>query len=232
MSSKSGKSSLISKLQKRLGYQFDNLKLLERALTHTSAKKERVGDYERLEFLGDRVLGLVVAEMLWDRFPKESEGDLAKRHAHLVRGATVAEVALSVNLGQVLRLSKGERDSGGQDNPHLLADACEAVIAAIYIDGGFAEARRVVSTLWEKQVASHKQPPRDSKTLLQEWVQAKGHGLPQYKLISREGPPHDPFFTIEVSIQGQQPSTGTGKSKRIAEQQAAKLMLEKVASSG
>ncbi len=226
--SKVNKTTQLSNLQTALAYQFTDTELLERALTHTSVKNKSVGDYERLEFLGDRVLGLVVAEILWTRFPTESEGDLAKRHAHLVRGATVAEVATELKMGQVLALSKGERDSGGRKNPHLLADACEAVIAAIYLDGGFEEAKRVVSALWEEHVTSHKQPPRDAKTLLQEWVQAKGWSLPQYKQVSRDGPPHDPVFTIEVSIHDQEPSMGKGKSKRTAEQEAAKLMLKKV----
>lgn len=215
-------------LQKALDYQFSDLSLLERALTHTSARKKWADDNERLEFLGDRVLGLVVADMLWQRFPRESEGDLAKRHAHLVRGGAVAEIAVVLNLGSVLALSKGERDSGGKKNPHLLADACEAVIAAIYLDSNYDEAKRVVSSLWENQVVSQGQPPRDAKTLLQEWVQSKGHALPHYKLMSRDGPPHDPVFTIEVSIHDEEPSIGVGKSKRTAEQEAAKLMLKKV----
>jgi ribonuclease-3 len=228
MTNKKNKARSFRELENALGYQFSDNSLLERALTHTSAKKGRVGDNERLEFLGDRVLGLVVADGLWLRFPNETEGDLAKRHADLVKGAAVAEVASTLKIGSALSLSKGERDSGGHQNPHLLADACEAIIAAIYLDGGYLAAKKVVSALWEELIIAQTVPPRDPKTLLQEWVQAKGQPLPAYKILSRDGPSHDPFFTMSVFIEGYQPTIGTGKSKRVAEQDAAKKMLDKL----
>ena len=209
-----------------LDHQFDDLSLLERALTHASAADGNYDShYERLEFLGDRVLGLVIAELLFRRFPEEAEGQLARRHTALVRKEALALVAEKIGLDSFLVIAKGEEESGERENPAMLADICEAVIAALYLDGGYEVARAWISRHWSPLVDADLQPPRDAKTELQEWVQARGLPLPRYEVTNREGPAHEPHFTVSVTIEGQSPTQGEGRSKRAAEQMAAKGML-------
>lgn len=217
-----------------LGHVFARPELLTQALTHPSmqqGRRSRTSDpYERLEFLGDRVLGLVVAEMLFDRFPAEAEGALARRHAALVRREAVARVAGEVGLARHLVLAKGEDDAGGRGNPGILADACEAVIGALYADAGFAVAASFVRSRWEKLMEEALAPPKDAKTGLQEWAQGRGKPLPAYRVLGQEGPPHEPIFLMEVSVEGVGSAVGRGASKRVAEQAAAGALLEQVMS--
>jgi len=218
----------LSQLQEQLGHNFANPELLERALTHPSVSADPGhlgGDYERLEFLGDRVLGLVVAEMLFAKFPLEAEGLLARRLAKLVAKETLASVAADLDLGSVMRLAMGEDEKDGRTNPGLLSDACEAVIAALYLDGGLPVAKRFIVDGWMKRVEEDREPPLEAKTELQEWAQGHGLPLPSYSEIDREGPPHDPVFTISVEVEGQPTKSGKGRSKRIAEQDAAAQLL-------
>lgn len=198
--------------------------LLRRALTHRSLDGAGIG-YERLEFLGDRVLGLIVAEMLLEAFPNEEEGAIAKRHAALVRKETLADVAVSIGLPAYILMSAGEETSGGRENPAITSDVCEAVIAAIYRIGGLAKAKAFVERLWRPFLEREVEPPRDAKTSLQEWLQGKGRPLPQYELVERTGPDHAPVFTIAVKVTGCDPISASGRSKRAAEQAAATALL-------
>jgi len=226
--SKSDRNTVLSQLQDRLGHRFAKTALLERALTHPSVSADPNhlgGDYERLEFLGDRVLGLVVAEMLFERFPEEAEGLLARRLAKLVGKETLAVVAEDLQLGSFMRFAMGEDEKQGRSNPGLLSDACEAVIAALYLDGGLLVAKEFIRSAWRERIEEDREPPSDAKTELQEWAQGRGLPLPSYTEIAREGPPHDPLFTIRVEVQGQPPQSGTGRSKRMAEQDAASQLL-------
>ena len=215
----------LHELASRLGHDFEDPELLRRALTHPSAADAPVASYERLEFLGDRVLGLVVADLLLARFEGESEGALARRLASLVRRESLAEVAAGVDLGEFLILAKAERNAGEAANPALLADACEAVIAALYLDGGLAVARAFIERCWTPLIEADRKPPQDPKTALQEWAQGRGLPLPDYRETRREGPPHEPVFTVEVAVAGHAPTEGEGRSKRLAEQVAAERLL-------
>ena len=226
-----GPAEDLAPLAERLGHRFARPKLLVRALTHPSAAKRRGArddSYERLEFLGDRVLGLIVADLLLARFPGEAEGALAVRHADLVRRETLAEVAGELGLERHLRLAKGEEAAGERRNPALLANACEAVIGALYLDGGLDAARGLIESFWMARIESASEPPQDAKTGLQEWAQKRGLALPHYREVGREGPAHEPHFTIEVGVAGHQPAQGEGRSKRLAEQAAAERLLARV----
>lgn len=214
--------------EEALGHAFARPELLEQALTHRSAVRARgkVSEgYERLEFLGDRVLGLLVAELLVHRFPREQEGELTRRHTALVRRDTLVRVARSIKLGANLRLSKGEAEAGSRDSPTVLADACEAVIAALFLDGRLEAVRPFIERYWNPLVAESATPPRDAKTALQEWAQGKKLPLPSYTTVVIEGPSHQPLFTVEVAVEGTAPVSAQGRSKRAAEQAAAKLLL-------
>ncbi len=218
-----------------LGHRFAEPALLTQAFTHSSAfgaaaTRRRGSSYERLEFLGDRVLGLVVAEMLYDAFPEESEGALARRLAELARKETIARVAQSLGLGRHLVISRGEEEGGGRTNPSLLADACEAVVGALYLDGGLAPAKAFIVRHWRPLLAEDIRPPKDAKTALQEWAQGSGLPLPAYRITASEGPPHDPVFAVEVAVEGRAPVTGSGRSRRAAEQAAAAALLAEVRS--
>ncbi|HUB97866.1 MAG TPA: ribonuclease III [Stellaceae bacterium] len=215
-------------LAERLGHDFANPDLLIEAFTHPSAlgkRGVRRRHYQRLEFLGDRVLGLVVADLLWRRFPAESEGELTRRHADLVRREALAEVARAVDFGSHLIVSNSEDASGVRNNPRVLADTCEAVIAALYLDGGLAVARRFVERWWEARLTASGTPPRDPKTTLQEWAQARGLPLPSYKTVPGEGPAHRRRFTVTVRVEGLPPAAASGTSKRAAEAAAAAAAL-------
>jgi len=222
-----------------VGYEFVCRELLDEALTHPSAlvperrRRRRPipvkRDFERLEFLGDRVLGLVVADYLWRRFEGEPEGDLTRRHTHLVRREALVRVAETIGLGRYLVLSRAEATAGAAGNPGILADAGEALIAAIYLDGGFEAASAFVRRFWEPLIEEMEEPPRDPKTALQEWVQARGQPLPAYELVATSGPDHAPLFTVTASVAGGDPATATASSKRIAEAKAAALLLDRLA---
>lgn len=220
----------LAPLEETLGHRFTQKDLLIEALTHPSAIRRRGisrRGYERLEFLGDRVLGLIIAELLWRRFPDEAEGELTRRHTHLVRREALAEAAQAVGLGKRLIVSKGEDGAGVRDNKSVLADACEAVIAALYLDGGLEAAKRFVERRWEGRLSRLGAPPRDPKTSLQEWVQARGLPLPAYRTIATEGPAHRRRFTVTVKVEGLDNATATasGSSKRAAEIAAAAAAL-------
>jgi ribonuclease-3 len=218
-----------SALVERLGHRFDRPELLETALTHGSAGVQRRRDtYQRLEFLGDRVLGLVMADLLMRRFPDETEGDLARRHAWLVERNCLSQVAEAVGLGAHLRMSQGEAAAGSRANPAILADAMEAVIGAIYRDSGLEAAAAVVAALWEGQMDRQADPPMDPKTALQEWAQARGGKLPAYRTLGRTGPDHAPHFTVEVAVEGGRSATAEGGSRRAAERAAAEALLASI----
>lgn len=215
----------------RVGHEIGNRELFVAALTHPSAvgMLPAVGaSYERLEFLGDRVLGLIVAHLLYERFPQEAEGALARRLAALVRRDALAEVALEIGLDEGVLLAKGEREAGEARNPAILSDVCEALIAALYLDGGLQAARRFIEPAWLPLLAADPKPPQDAKTQLQEWAQARGLALPRYREVARVGPPHEPVFSIEVSVEGHPPAAAEGRSKRLAEQSAAQSLLEAI----
>ncbi len=221
-------ASRLSEAAAILDHQFTRVELLIEALTHPSAKSGRQS-FERFEFLGDRVLGLIVAEMLLENFPNEEEGPLAKRFAALVRRRALADIAARLEIGALLELSKGEDDSGGRNNPSLLADALEALLGALYLDGGLAPAGAFIRRHWSAPMRAADSPPEDSKTRLQEWAQASGQPLPVYTTTSEEGPAHDPVFEVEVRVAGHDACKGRGRSKRVAEQAAAGAMLAIVA---
>ena len=215
-------------IEEKIGHRFSDKGLLDVALTHASMAGERHGalNNERLEFLGDRVLGLAIAGVLYETYPQESEGALAKRLTALVQQAALVHVAQTMDLGSHLHLAAGERGRDGQVGDAILADALEALIGAVFIDAGYAAAEKVVARLWRSQLASQPAPPEDSKTALQEWVQARGLPLPVYHAVSQSGPAHAPVFTIELSVKGQASVQATAASKRLAEKEAARLMLE------
>ena len=224
-------------LERVIGYGFARRELLQEALTHPSAlvaehrgqrRKLVKRGYDRLEFLGDRVLGLVVADLLWRRFEDEPEGDLTRRHTHLVRREALARIAKTIELGPHLVLSRAEAAAGAAGNPGILADACEALIAAIFVDGGFAAASSFVRRFWEPLIDEMVEPPRDPKTALQEWAQARGLALPAYELVSTSGPDHSPLFTVAASVAGGDRATATASSKRLAEARAAASLLNRL----
>lgn len=222
-----------------LGHEFTDPDLLVLALTHPSATgcgpagsngdDAKLYNYERLEFLGDRVLGLVIADLLLRRYPKEREGKLARRHTQLVRKEALAQVAEEIGLGGHLALSRSEEGAGGRNNPAILADCCEAVIAALYLDGGISVAERFILEHWVPIMEATVEPAKDPKTALQEWAQARGLPLPSYDVVEHAGPDHQPVFAIKVTIAGQPSLTGTGKSKQSAEKAAASQMLQAIA---
>lgn len=214
-------------LSERLGYVFKDSSLLELALTHASARPSLKPneDNERLEFLGDRVLGLAIAELLTENFPTASEGELARRFNQLVRAETCAEVALKWELGKLILMSGGEAESGGRAKKTILANACEAVLGAIFTDGGYEAARGVVHRFWESEIDWLDLAAPDAKSVLQEWAQGRGLALPRYLEVAREGPDHAPRFTAEVQIYGVAPERGQGANKRAAEQAAALAIL-------
>lgn len=217
-------------LEQRLGYKFKKEEALECALTHASVRggKTARSDNERLEFVGDRVLGLAIAGFLNAAFPTAKEGELARRYNALVRGETCARIGRGLDLGPRLILSDAEAYSGGRDKETILADAVEAVLGAIYVEAGFDVARDVVLKLWSPLLTEQRpQMAADPKTALQEWAQGRGLALPQYTVVSRDGPDHAPMFKAEVRVKPLEPARGEGSSKRLAEQAAAASLLER-----
>ena len=217
----------LADLEKILRYEFVDESRLELALTHSSLKQSKSDpSYERLEFLGDRVLALVIAEMLLEEFPKSAEGKLAPRLATLVSGETLAVVARSAGLGEFIRMTDGEASAGTNARRSVLADCCEAVIGAIYLDGGLGAAGAFVRRIWGPLLKEVE--PRVAKTELQEWLQGRGLPLPEYIVVDRTGPSHNPEFTVELSVTGQNPVRAIGRSKREAELAAAGMMLKQI----
>ncbi|NOC94051.1 ribonuclease III [Ruegeria sp. HKCCD6604] len=225
-------SAEIKAFQRRLGYEFKNPELLVRALTHGSVSSSTRPDNQRLEFLGDRVLGLVMATALLEADKKASEGQLAPRFNALVRKEACADVARQIDLGAVLKLGRSEMLSGGRRKQALLGDAMEAVIAAIYRDAGFEVARDVILALWGDRIHKVEADARDAKTSLQEWAQARGQKPPSYVEVKRSGPDHAPIFTIAARLQDGTEAQATAGSKRQAEQAAAKALLEQLSPAG
>ncbi|MBT8408578.1 MAG: ribonuclease III [Alphaproteobacteria bacterium] len=210
----------------RLGHEFAQSGLLVQAVTHGSAAGAMRPNNQRLEFLGDRVLGLVMAEALFSGEDEASEGQMAPRYNALVRKETCADVARELDLGAVLRLGRSEMMSGGRRKEALLGDAMEAVIAAVYLDAGYDAARDVILRHWGQRIDNVDADARDPKTALQEWAQARGQTPPVYSELSRTGPDHAPVFTIEARLDTGERATAEAASKRAAEQAAAKTLLE------
>ena len=222
------RSAEIIALEERLGHRFDRPELLRRALTHSSMSAPGREDNQRLEFLGDRVLGLVMAEALLADDRNASEGQLAPRFNALVRKEACADVAREIDLGAALKLGRSEMMSGGRRKMALLGDAMEAVIAAVYLDAGFEAAKDLVRRLWGDRVTRVDEDARDAKTSLQEWAQARGMPPPAYVETARSGPDHAPVFTIEARLSSGETAQATAGAKRKAEQEAAAALLAKV----
>ncbi len=215
----------------RLGHDFAHPELLVRALTHGSISTATRPDNQRLEFLGDRVLGLTMAEALFSADRAATEGQLAPRYNALVKGETCAEIARQIGLGEVLKLGRSEMMSGGRRKEALLADAMEAVLAAIYLDGGFKAAQAVILRLWADRLARVEDDARDAKTALQEWAQAQGMSPPRYVQTARSGPDHAPEFEITVRLDDGRQAMASGKgTKRSIEQAAAQALLDRIES--
>ena len=214
-------------LEERIGHGFAEKSLLDSALTHISALsgKSRAASYQRLEFLGDHVLGLVVSDMLFRAFPKADEGELSRRLADLVRREPCADVARSLDLGAAIKLGASEANAGGRRRLAILADVCEALIGAVFIDGGYPAAATMIERLWSERMRTPARPLRDAKTVLQEWAQGRGLPTPSYREVERTGPHHDPEFRVAVALPDLKPAEGVGRSKRAAEQAAAAAML-------
>ena len=214
----------------RLGHRFQNPGLLQTALTHSSVAEAGARDNQRLEFLGDRVLGLVIAEALLNADKSADEGKLAPRLNALVRKETCAEIAREIDLGAVLRLARSEAQSGGRRKTAILGDAMEAVLAAVYLDAGFGEARKVILALWNNRIQTAEAAAFDAKSALQEWAQARALGLPDYQTLSSKGPDHEPVFTISVTLENGATAQAKAPSKRAAQQQAAEILLNELES--
>jgi ribonuclease-3 len=225
------RNAAIAELERRIGYSFSDRDLLERALTHASVGEAgaKLRHNERLEFLGDRVLNLIVAEDLVGRMPDAAEGDLTRAYHQLVNYQACAVVARSVGLGEALRLGGGAAKLGMRDNDKVLADACEALIAALYIDGGMSAAHRFVATFWADQFADLKPATEDPKTALQHWALARGLPLPRYDQVSQSGSAHKPSFVIEVRVEGLAPERAAAGNKQEAGRLAAERLLAKLA---
>lgn len=220
---KRGGQAALAAVEDRIGYHFDDQALLKTALTHASTASG--SNYQRLEFLGDRVLGLAVAEMLLEAFPEASEGELSRRLADLVRKETCAEVAAALDLGAAIRLGGGAAQRQGLINTNLLGDVCEAVIGAIFVDGDFDAAVRFVQANWRERMLTAPEETRNAKAILQEWAQGRGLPTPSYAIVERTGPDHRPMFFVEVKVASLKPGRGEGRSRREAEQEAAAAVL-------
>lgn len=217
---------LMTELETLLHHQFNDPALLQRALTHSSSATKKQPSYERLEFLGDRVLGIVVADMLFHSFPQDKEGALAKRHSILVKQGTLEKIAELLNIDQHIRY--GRHDGAPAPSPSVKADVVEALIAAMYLDGGFAVADRFIRQYWGAFISAEDKPPEDPKSALQEWAQGKGIELPTYKVIGQSGPDHNPLFIIQVSLPGYPAQQAESTSKQSAQKLAARLLLNHI----
>ena len=219
-----------AEIEARIGHSFTDPNLLITAFTHVSALKpqrKRADSYQRLEFLGDHVLGLIVSDMLYRAFPNADEGELSKRLAELVRKESCADVARSLGLADDIKLGAVGASAGARLRKSVLGDVCEAVIGAVYLDGGYAAAADFVTRNWTERMHKPRRPLRDPKTVLQEWAQGKGLPTPVYREVERTGPHHDPQFRVAVDLPGLAPAEGIGSSKRAAEKVAASVMIER-----
>ncbi len=216
----------INLIEEIIGYRFSDTELLKRALTHASVSQDK--SYERLEFLGDRVLSLTMAHLLYDAFPDENEGDLAKRHAALVQRKTLYTVAKELKISTHVLLSNNEAETGGRKKEAILADIIESLLGAVYLEGGYDKASTIVKTLFEHHVHAFKAPPQDSKTRLQEYAQKLSRPLPTYKVVNQTGPSHAPEFEIEVFVEGLPTRRAKDKSKQKAQKRAADLLLKEI----
>lgn len=224
------RAAAIVVLEAAVGHVFANRELLDRALTHSSVGEgaRAIRHNERLEFLGDRVLNLLAAERLLEMDETAREGEMSPKLAALVNGKACARVARRIGLPEALRLSPGESKTGGREKDTILGDACEALMAAVFLDGGLDAARDFFVRAWAEEFeAAGKTRAKEPKTELQEWAQGKGAPLPAYRVVSREGPDHAPFFTVEVTVEGVPPEQGQGRSRQEAEKAAALAMLMK-----
>jgi len=215
----------IKKLENTLNYNFLNKSLLEAAITHTSfINNKKNYSYERLEFLGDRVLGLAIADVIYKQFLNESEGDLARRIAVLVSGRKLSEIAIKLNLKNYIRVSDNLKFSNG-DNNSILSDTMEAIIGAIFLDSNYLEVRKVIKLIWIKYINNDEKPPKDSKSALQELAMELKCEMPVYSNYIKDGPDHSPIFKVNVSIKGVSKAQGSGISKKSAESDAASNLL-------
>ena len=217
-----------ARLRELTGHEFKDIDRLERALTHSSAGREGATHYERLEFLGDRVLGLLIAEMLHEKFPEAAEGELSVRLNALVNADTCADVADELRLHEMIATGADVKRLTGKRMQNVRADVVESLIAAIYLEGGLDDARSFVRRYWEERSEGANSGRRDGKTELQEWAHARHMDAPEYRVVERSGPDHEPTFTVAVSLDGEKRATGRGRSKRIAEQEAAEAVLREV----
>ena len=225
-----GRAEAIGALEARIGYQFTDRELLERALTHASVGEgnRRVRDNERLEFLGDRVLGLLAAEHVTDSYPSVREGQLNTKLVGLVNKGACARVARRIGLGPALRLAPGETKTGGREKDTILGDACEALLGAVYLDGGMEAARALFAREWAEEFVALDEPRvSDPKSQLQQWALQVKRQLPIYRVVDRSGPDHAPAFTVEVRVDHLEPATADGKSRQEAEKAAALAMLQR-----
>lgn len=219
-------------IQTKIKYTFKNSDLLIEALTHPSASYqdgEIQKNYERLEFLGDSVLSLVITELLLERFPNETEGDLAKRRSYLVSGEVLSLIAQNIGMPNHIIMSRNEENCGGKDNKQILENTVESLIGAMYIDGGIQPCENFIVAQWEKELSST--PPIDPKTFLQEWSQAKGYGIPHYSTINTQGSDHRPMFTVSVSVKDMPSFSAEAQSKKAAEKKVAQLMIDYITNS-
>ncbi len=217
----------LTDLEGRIGYRFKDPDLATLALTHLSAQVAGGRSYQRLEFLGDRVLGVVIADRLYREFPHATEGELSMRLAKLVRRETCAEIAAEWDVGPHVVLGPGEARGGGRKKAAILSDVCELVIGAVYVDGGFEAAHDLIVRAWSGRLTADAEPARDAKTALQEWAQARALAAPHYEEAARSGPAHAPLFVMRVELRGYAPETGEASSKRAAEQAAAQAFLDR-----
>ncbi len=227
---KAAAKSAHAEIEARIGHAFNDPNLLITAFTHVSALKaqrKRADSYQRLEFLGDHVLGLIVSDMLYRAFPNADEGELSKRLAELVRKESCADVARQLGLADDIKLGAVGASAGARLRKSVLGDVCEAVIGAIYLDGGYAAAAEFVARNWTERMQKPRRPLRDPKTVLQEWAQGKGLPTPVYREVERTGPHHDPQFRVAVDLPGLASAEGIGSSKRAAEKVAASVMIER-----
>ena len=215
-------------ISKLLDYQFKNNRLLEEALTHASARKSSKVNNERLEFLGDRVLGLVIAEELLRKNPNSTEGEIATYYNSLVKKETCAFIAKEIGLENLLTLGKSVKRTNDRQKDKILGNAIEALIGAIFLDAGFEISKQLVLKVWRKQIDIVRDIEAHAKTALQEFLQSKGQEPPTYKQISRTGPDHDPDFCVEVVLGSGLNAIGSGSTKRMAETKAAELILKKI----
>ncbi|MCC3860662.1 ribonuclease III [Pseudemcibacter aquimaris] len=215
-----------SELYEIIGYSFKNEELIREALTHPSL--EGAKNYQRLEFVGDRVLGLAIAAWMFELYPDVDEGGLASRHTNLVRREACAKVGEEIGLGDFIHMAKSSEDTGGRKRETIIADVSESIIGAIYLDANYQEAEKFIRKFWKDQAYNVKVAKRDAKTRLQELVQSKGKPTPNYVTVDKEGPDHQPVFTIALRVKGEEEEQAKGKSKREAEQNAAEAMLERL----